>query len=83
MPDTKKELPLEERVFSRTNRMLHQSDFPVKIVKQRAVEAMIIFRGLDADLPSGKTEVKSFFATDTDKLYIWNNSAWVAVTLSA
>ncbi|HEC65539.1 MAG TPA: hypothetical protein ENI23_09605 [bacterium] len=82
MPDTKKELPLEERVFSRTNRMLHQSDFPVKIVKQRAVEAMIIFRGLAADRPDGSSEVLSYFATDSGVLSIWSGSAWLDVTLS-
>lgn len=81
MPD-KKDLPLEEKVFERRNRILHQSDIPNSLIKQRHVEARIIFTGLDADLPSGDTEKKIFFATDTNKLYAWNGEAWKSTTLS-
>ena len=63
-------------------RLLHESDFPNRIVKQRAIEANIVFTGLDADLPDGTTEVQIFFATDVNKLYAWNGTAWKSVTLS-
>ncbi len=41
--------------------------------------------GLDADLPSGATigqGVIYYFATDTNKLYVWNGSAFKSVTLT-
>ena len=38
MPDTKRDIPLEEKVFARTNRILHQADFPSRIVKSRAID---------------------------------------------
>ena len=82
MPDTKQEIPLEERIHERTNRILHQSDIPTSLIKARHMEAEIILTGLDANLPDGTTEVKSFFATDTNKFYMWNGSAWVSTTLS-
>ena len=82
MPDTKREIPLEERGHERTNRILHQSDIPNSLLKQRHLEARILFTGLDADLPSGTTEKKFYFATDTNKLYVYNGTAWVSTTLS-
>jgi len=53
-----------------------------KAVKQRHLEAYIIFSGTAANRPSGSTEVKAYFATDTFVLSIWTGSAWKSVTLS-
>lgn len=51
-------------------------------IKQRHVEAYMIFHGLVADLPDGETQVKAYFATDTNTLYLWNGSAWVSEVLT-
>lgn len=59
-----------------------QSDFLPKSVKQRNIDGLIIFTGLEDDLPDGSTQVKVFFATDTDTLYIWNGSSWVSEVFS-
>lgn len=53
-----------------------------RAVKQRHLEANIIFSGLEADLPNGTSEVKAYFATDTNKLYLWNGSAWASSTFT-
>lgn len=63
-------------------RTIHQSDFIPKIVKQVAVDGMIIKRGLAADRPDGSTDTKAYFATDTNVLSIWNGTAWKSTTLS-
>lgn len=56
---------------------LHQSDIPPGVIKQRHLEANLIFFGLAAKLPStGNTEVKAYYATDTDVLYLWDGVAW-------
>ncbi len=81
MPD-QTETPLEERIHTRTNRILHQSDFMPGIVKARHIEGMIIFRGLAADRPSGTTEIQAYFATDSGVLSIWDGGAWLSTTLS-
>ena len=65
-----------------TNRILHQADFPVGVVKQRAVEAKIVFFGIAANRPDGASEVKAWFATDTGVLSMWAGSAWLSTTLS-
>lgn len=51
-------------------------------IKQRHLEAWIIFSGLEADLPDGEKTEKAYFATDTNKLYIWNGTAWKSTTLT-
>lgn len=51
-------------------------------LKQRHIEAWLVFSGLAADLPDGTTEVRAYFATDTNTLYLWNGSAWVSEVLS-
>ena len=53
-----------------------------KSVKQRHVEANIIFFGTAANRPDGTTEVKAWFATDTNTLSLWNGSAWVEEVLT-
>lgn len=58
---------------------LHQSDIPPGVIKQRHLEANLIFFGLAADLPTtGDNEVKAYYATDTDILYLWDDAAWNA-----
>lgn len=51
-------------------------------LRQRHLEAWIIFSGVVADLPDGTTEVKAYFATDTNTLYLWNGTAWVGEVLT-
>jgi len=75
-PIKKEEQPIEER------RPLHSSDFPPKIIKQRAIEDMVIKRGLAADIPSGSSHTLAYFETDTGKLKIWDGTAWLSTTLS-
>lgn len=65
----------------RTRRITQQDILPM-CVKQRHTEAWMVFSGLEASLPSGTTEVKAYFAVDTDKLYLYGNSGWVSTTLS-
>ena len=72
----------EERLDIRKNRPLHSSDFVQKVVKPEHIDGMVITRGLAADLPSGSSHVLAYFETDTNKLKIWNGSAWVSTTLS-
>jgi len=67
---------IEQIVQDVLRRTIQQSDILPGGVKQRHLEAMIIFRGLAADRPDGTTEVLAYFATDTDTLSIWNGSAW-------
>ena len=43
-------------------------------IKQRHIEALVIFTGLEKNLPSGTTTEKAFWAYDTKKLYLWNPS---------
>jgi len=67
------------------SRQLDKSDFPNKVIEQRAVKDLIIFRGVIAERPStGDTEKQVFFAEDENKLYIWNRqtNSWKSVTLS-
>ena len=66
--------------------VLHQSEILPGSIPQRAIkEGLIVFRGLVADRPTtGSEEKQVFFATDENKLYIWNDvsEAWVSVTLA-
>lgn len=58
---------------------LHQSDIPPGVIKQRHLEANLIFFGLAADLPAtGDNEIKAYYATDTDVLYLWDDTTWNA-----
>lgn len=59
-----------------------QTDIPPKGIKQRLIEAWIVFSGLAADRPNGTTETKVYFSTDTNSLSIWNGTAWKSVTLA-
>ncbi len=61
---------------------IRQEDIENKAVKQRHLEAYVIFTGLAASRPDGTTEVKAYFATDTFVLSIYTGSTWKSVTLS-
>ena len=65
-------------------RRIGQQDVIPKAIKQRHIDGMIIFRGLAADRPTNNpiTDVFAYFATDTNVLSIWNNTAWKSVTLT-
>lgn len=64
--------------------VLHQSDILPRTIKQRHLEpnAQIIFFGLSTAIPDGSSHVKAYFETDTNKLKLWNGTAWVSTTLS-
>lgn len=51
-----------------------QWDVLPRSVKQRHIEAWIIYSGLEANIPNGKTEVMAYWAYDSKKLYLWNQS---------
>lgn len=56
---------------------LHQSDIPNNTIKQRHLEALVIFTGTAANRPSTGTKgIQAYFATDTLVLSIWTGSAW-------
>lgn len=69
-----------------SNRRFNEADYLPGSIKQRHLEAntMIIFTGLDADIPDGTTHTKAYFAFDTNKLYIWNKTTetWKSTTLT-
>ena len=72
------ELPLERP------RVLHSSDLLPNIIKDRHVDGIILHTGLIADIPDGTSYVKAYFATDENKLYLWNSvsEAWKSVALT-
>jgi len=57
-------------------RRIGQQDILAGAVKQRHIDGWIIFSGLAADLPDGSTEVKAYYATDINTLYLWNGTVW-------
>ena len=64
-------------------KILHQSQFPAKIVKRRALADKIVVFGLAADRPTdSETGVFVYFATDTDTFSCYNGSAWVEEVLT-
>jgi len=75
-------IELQRKVDQLSQRRITQEMLVPKAVKQRAVEAWIVFSGLAADLPDGTTEVQAYFATDTNTLYLWNGTAWKSEVFS-
>jgi hypothetical protein len=73
---------LEEEVKTLRNRLIYQDRIIPGSIKQRHLEANIIFTGLAANKPDGSTEVKAYFETDTGVLNIWDGSQWLTITLS-
>lgn len=68
-----------EEIMERKSYQIKPGNITNRAVKQRHIEAEIIFRGLAADRPNGSTHVKAYFATDTGTLSIWDGSAWVDI----
>ena len=79
---------LEQQLRDNTRRRIYQQDIVPSAVKMRAMgEANRFVRsGLDKDLPSkpetGTGSSASYFATDTNKWYVHNGTAWKSTTLS-
>lgn len=73
--------------MDRTNSRVLQQDLVPDVVKTRHMgEAnRFIFSGLEADRPTGAQFHNSatvYFATDTNKLFIWTGTVWVSATLA-
>jgi hypothetical protein len=73
---------LEEKVEFLMLKRMTQVDYVPGSIKQRHIEANIIFFGLEADLPDGSTGTKAYFCTDSFKLKLWTGALWKSATLS-
>lgn len=78
---------LEETVAKMQRERITQSSIIPGAVKQRHMgeSNRYIWSGLEADLPDGfsvTSSVTAYFATDTNKLYIWNGTAFKSTTLT-
>lgn len=73
---------LERRIEALEGRRITQRDIINRAVKQRHIEALLIFKGLATDRPNGSTDAQAYFATDTGVLSIWDGESWLDVTLS-
>jgi hypothetical protein len=63
--------------------VMHPSDITNGIIEQRHLNGIYAVQmGLAADKPSGTSHIKMYFATDENKLYIYNGTAWKSTTLS-
>lgn len=86
--DTQKQInDLKAEVERLKQKRVYQQDVVPGAIKMRAMgEAnRYIMAGLEADRPDGAevtSSVTAYFATDTNKYYIWNTTAWVSTTLS-
>lgn len=77
------EKPVEEVGFAQ----LHRSQFSPGIIEQRSLAPNLyaIKFGLEADKPTEpgvNSHYHAYFATDTSKLYLFNGTSWLSVTLS-
>lgn len=78
---------LQEQINNLKQGRVYQQSIVPDAVKMRHMGEgnRYIWAGLEADLPDGvsvTSSVTAYFATDTNKLYIWNGTAWKSVTLS-
>lgn len=78
---------LEKKVKSIDEKRIFQQDVIPGAIKMRAMgEAnRFVMAGLEANRPDGFSvtdSVTAYFATDTNKLYIWNGTAWKSATLT-
>ena len=64
--------------------LINQFDVLNGAIKQRHIDGAVIKRGLAADLPTDgdASKVYAYFATDTNTLYVWNDTAWVSEVLT-
>lgn len=66
-----------------TRVVMHPSDITSGIIEQRHLNGIYAVQmGLIADRPSGTSHIKMYFATDENKLYIFNGTLWKYVSLS-
>lgn len=67
-------------------RRMNEADYLPGSIKQRHLEpnSLVIFTGVDSELPDGNSHKKAFFAQDTKKLYIYNKvtESWNYTTLT-
>lgn len=78
---------LEKKMKSVDEKRIFQQDVIPGAIKMRAMgEAnRYIMAGLEANRPEGFSvtdSVTAYFATDTNKLWIWNGTSWKSATLS-
>jgi len=78
---------LQNEVNQLKQRRVYQQSVVPDAIKMRHMGEgnRYIWAGLEDDLPEGASvtsSVTAYFATDTNKLYIWNGTAWKSVTLS-
>jgi hypothetical protein len=75
---------LKRRIEQLETNRYQAREYAAKTVKQRVIDGMIIFEGVADSRPDGTTEVKAYFATDTNVLSIWNSEseAWKTTTLT-
>lgn len=65
------------------DKKISRSDVMLKEIKQQHIDGLIIFKGLEADLPTdGTTQIQAYWATDTGKLYLWDGTDWLSTTLA-
>lgn len=82
----KKIKELEKTINDLSSKRVGQADYIPDSIKGRHMgEAnRYIASGVESELPTGYTVTRSticYFATDTNKLYIWNGDTYKSVTL--
>ena len=80
--DTSSKPIFEEEIARET--LISKSQLPPELINQRHIadQYKIVKFGVAANRPNGSTRTKSYFATDTNVLSMWNGSSWVGTTLS-
>jgi len=74
---------VRDELNKQESRIIHQSQLVAKMIKQRHIDGMIIFRGLAADLPTDDSKgIQAYFAYDTGVLYIWDGDEFLEETLT-
>jgi len=89
MNDLQKQIDeLKKEVEALKNKRIGQLDILPDAIKMRHLGegSRFIRSGLEADMPtvgeSATDSVTVYYATDTEKLYVYNGGAWVSTTLS-
>lgn len=86
--DLQKQLEdLKKEVEQLKQRRIFQQDIVPDAIRMRAMGEgnRFVMSGLDADKPEGSTStdsVTAYFATDTNKWWVFNGTAWKSTTLS-
>lgn len=61
---------------------IRQEQIKNRTLKQRHLEALILFTGLAADRPDGTTECNFYFSLDTHVLSVWDGTVWRTTTMT-